>query len=70
LLWCGSQILENIAYNCRTKRITVKPFFDDASRAMKKMVNHVTPIQFTQALKCHVAPYLSSVEVSTPLGYI
>jgi len=56
-------ILENIAYNCRTKRITVKPFFDDASRAMKKMVNHVTPIQFTQALKCHVAPYLSPVEV-------
>jgi len=56
-------LLERIAYNCRTKRITVKPFFDDASKNMKKKVNHVTPIQFKQAVKCHVAPYLSPEEV-------
>lgn len=56
-------LLDRIAYNCRTKRITVKPFFDDACKNMKKKVNHVTPIQFKQGLKCHVAPYLSPEEV-------
>lgn len=58
-------ILEALAYHCRTKRIQVKPFFDDASRNQNSplLVNHVSMQQFKQALKNHIAPDLSPEDV-------
>jgi len=55
-----AELLENLQYHCHIRRILVKPFFDDACRSQNSpmMVNHVTHIQFKQALKNHIAPDL------------
>mmetsp|Transcript_42091 Transcript_42091/g.51058 ORF Transcript_42091/g.51058 Transcript_42091/m.51058 type:complete len:230 (-) Transcript_42091:373-1062(-) len=55
------KIMEDLAYETKTKRIQVKPFFDDASRNQNSplRVNHVSRDQFKQALKNHIAPDLS-----------
>jgi len=59
------QIMGLLSYRCNTKRIQVKPFFDDASRNQNSalLVNHVSKVQFAQALKNHIAPDLSPLDV-------
>eukprot|EP00238_Polyblepharides_amylifera_P000047 CAMPEP_0196570404 /NCGR_PEP_ID=MMETSP1081-20130531/473_1 /TAXON_ID=36882 /ORGANISM="Pyramimonas amylifera, Strain CCMP720" /LENGTH=240 /DNA_ID=CAMNT_0041886823 /DNA_START=119 /DNA_END=841 /DNA_ORIENTATION=+ len=59
------EILEKLSYDCRTKRISVKPFFDDSSKNQNSpvMVNHVSEQQFKQALKNHIAPEMAWDEV-------
>lgn len=52
------EALARLAENVRTRRIQVKPFFDDAARSSRrpKSVNRVTRACFSQALRNHVAP--------------
>mmetsp|Transcript_41884 Transcript_41884/g.103139 ORF Transcript_41884/g.103139 Transcript_41884/m.103139 type:complete len:224 (+) Transcript_41884:75-746(+) len=59
-------ILEFLANDCKIRRISVKPFFDDAcaNQNSPMRVNHVTPKQFHQVLKNHVARNLGEAEVS------
>lgn len=59
-------LLAKIKHDCKVRRIIVKPFFDDASKNQNSplSVNHVTTVQFAQALKNHVAPNLSPAEVA------
>lgn len=58
-------ILEQLTNSCKTKRILVKPFFDDACRNQNSpmLVNHVSTQQFKQALKNHIAPEFGPQEV-------
>ena len=58
-------VLDSIEHRCKIKRILVKPFFDDASKNQNSAmrVNHVTPNQFKQALKNHIAPDCAADEV-------
>lgn len=58
-------VLDAIEHRCKIKRILVKPFFDDASKNQNSAmrVNHVTPNQFKQALKNHIAPDCATEDV-------
>lgn len=58
-------LLEFLANDCKIRRISVKPFFDDAcaNQNSPMRVNHVTPVQFHQVLKNHVARNLSEADV-------
>ena len=60
-----NDVLDSIEHRCKIKRILVKPFFDDASKNQNSAmrVNHVTPNQFKQALKNHIAPDCSAEDV-------
>jgi hypothetical protein len=59
-------LLEFLANDCKIRRISVKPFFDDAcgNQNSPMRVNHVTTIQFFQVLKNHVARNLSEADVT------
>ena len=58
-------VLETLTNDCKIKRISVKGFFDDAcgNQNSPMRVNHVTPVQFHQVLKNHVARHLSDADV-------
>jgi len=58
-------ILDAIATDCYIRRILVKPFFDDAcsNQNSPMKVCHVTPTQFSQVLKNHVARDLPEDDV-------
>jgi hypothetical protein len=58
-------LLDKLKYDYRTRRITVKPFFEEYAKNVNsaRLVNHVTTRQFRQAMKCHLGPGLSQAEV-------
>jgi hypothetical protein len=63
-------LCDKLQYAARTKRIQVKPFFDDFSKNQNSAlkVNHVTAVQFWQVLKIHIAPDLLEEEVQLLLA--
>lgn len=65
LVWQLAILLDKLKYDYRTRRIIVKPFFEDYAKNVNsaRLVNHVTTKQFRQAMKCHLGPGLSQAEV-------
>uniref|UniRef100_A0A7S0S8Q0 EF-hand domain-containing protein n=1 Tax=Mantoniella antarctica TaxID=81844 RepID=A0A7S0S8Q0_9CHLO len=59
-------LLQFLSNDCKIRRISVKPFFDDAcgNQNSPMRANHVTPVQFHQVLKNHVARNLGEKDVN------